>query len=407
MKEGYLASFFNGVAGKILSSVETDTEISHQHEYNGVSGLKDIFGAPAEKTPYKTEFMFFSDESETVLEASGSLTWYDARKKAREARGVMRTEYRLYYPVNDVTQICRSGDLLILAKRPDQTILAIIAAKGSSIAGQLVYLFGLSGLNEQKFIARIELDTENDKVNYTSRLILDRLGIDAFTSGDVWLEEMIHRFGDRFPQTAVFSAFARETLKGLELGRNQDSIILAWLDQEETLFRAFEKHQIQQKLSEGFSEVDDFISFSLSIQNRRKSRAGQSLEHHLAKIFEDNGILFTRTPVTENKTKPDFLFPGIEEYRNRDFDSLRLTMLAAKTTCKDRWRQILSEADRIEEKHLFTLESAISENQTQEMIDRKVQLVIPEGIRASFTPVQQKWLWNLDMFIQVVKKKQL
>ena len=35
-----------------------------------------------------------------------------------------------------------------------------------------------------------------------------------------------------------------------------------------------------------------------------------------------------------------------------------------KSTCKDRWRQVLSEADRIPNKHLFTLEAAISENQT-------------------------------------------
>ena len=30
-------------------------------------------------------------------------------------------------------------------------------------------------------------------------------------------------------------------------------------------------------------------------------------------------------------------------------------MLAVKTTCKDRWRQILNEADKIHQVHLFTL----------------------------------------------------
>ena len=37
--------------------------------------------------------------------------------------------------------------------------------------------------------------------------------------------------------------------------------------------------------------VDGFIGFSLSVQNRRKSRAGYSLENHLAQIFEDTFIL--------------------------------------------------------------------------------------------------------------------
>ena len=42
-------------------------------------------------------------------------------------------------------------------------------------------------------------------------------------------------------------------------------------------------------------------------------------------------------------------------------------MLAAKTSCKDRWRQVLAEADRIRTKHLLTLEPAISKIQTAEM----------------------------------------
>jgi hypothetical protein len=33
-------------------------------------------------------------------------------------------------------------------------------------------------------------------------------------------------------------------------------------------------------------------------------------------------------------------------------------MLGAKTTCKDRWRQVLTEAIKIPHKHLFTLETA-------------------------------------------------
>jgi hypothetical protein len=33
-----------------------------------------------------------------------------------------------------------------------------------------------------------------------------------------------------------------------------------------------------------------------------------------------------------------------------------LRMLAVKTTCKDRWRQILNEADKIHQVHLFTLQ---------------------------------------------------
>ncbi len=35
-------------------------------------------------------------------------------------------------------------------------------------------------------------------------------------------------------------------------------------------------------------------------------------------------------------------------------------MLAVKTTCKDRWRQILNEADKIHQVHLFTPRGSFS-----------------------------------------------
>ena len=81
-------------------------------------------------------------------------------------------------------------------------------------------------------------------------------------------------------------------------------------------------------------------------------------------------------------------------------------MLGVKTTCKDRWRQILAEADRIEEKHLFTLQSGISQNQTDEMDAHKVQLVIPRQIHSSFSLAQQGRLMNLDDFVGLVRERQ-
>jgi hypothetical protein len=51
--------------------------------------------------------------------------------------------------------------------------------------------------------------------------------------------------------------------------------------------------------------------------------------------------------IKEHKSKPDFIFPGIAEYHDPHFDLNKLTMLGVKTTCSDRWRQVLAEADRI------------------------------------------------------------
>lgn len=82
-------------------------------------------------------------------------------------------------------------------------------------------------------------------------------------------------------------------------------------------------------------------------------------------------------------------------------------MLGVKSTCKDRWRQVLSEARRIENKHLFTLEPGISENQTAEMGENRLTLVLPKSLHDSYKPVQQASLMQLGQFIELARKRQV
>jgi len=85
---------------------------------------------------------------------------------------------------------------------------------------------------------------------------------------------------------------------------------------------------------------------------------------------------------------------------------LNLTMLGVKTTCKDRWRQVLTEAEKISQKHLCTLEPGISEAQTDEMMSHQLQLVVPAPILSTFNTKQQAWLATLSDFISVVGERQ-
>ena len=149
-----------------------------------------------------------------------------------------------------------------------------------------------------------------------------------------------------------------------------------------------------------------FLGFSLSVQNRRKARAGQALEHHLEALFIANNISYVRGAETENRNKPDFLFPGQTAYHDHAFDPARLTMLGAKSTLKDRWRQVLSEATRIPEKHLLTLAPGVSENQTDEMRAKNLQLVIPQRLHDTYRPAQQIWLMNVADFVKLVGERQ-
>ena len=82
----------------------------------------------------------------------------------------------------------------------------------------------------------------------------------------------------------------------------------------------------------------------------------------------------TAQAVTEGNKKPDFMFPSEEAYHDMTFAVEKLCTLAAKTTCKDRWRQILNEADRLrdENKYLCTMQQGISAAQMDEMQPKKV-----------------------------------
>lgn len=407
MKKGYLSQYFEGVAIKALSAVEVDVLTSNQHEFNGVEGLRGILGEPAGKERYPAKFLYLTDDGDEPIMEDGFLTWYDARQKARLERKVMRWEYRLYFPANLALQCANAGDILVIAKRPDNTLLSIVAEADTTIAQQILWLFGVSDLSHPGFSIRDELETDQDRIAFASRFILESLGIPVEVSEDTYLDEMIRRFSGRFPTTTEFSAFARSTLPHIRPQDGHDEVLMAWMDREEILFRTLEKHIIGERLSQGFDgDSDGFISFSLSVQNRRKSRAGLALENHLEILFKECGIRYSRTPLTENKSKPDFIFPGQREYHDRTFNAMRLTMLGVKSSCKDRWRQVLVEADRIEDKHLLTLEAAISTSQTNEMQSKKLQLVLPQALHSTYSDEQQNWLMNVTEFAGLVISRQ-
>jgi len=156
---------------------------------------------------------------------------------------------------------------------------------------------------------------------------------------------------------------------------------------------------VKERIDRGFDDVDSFTQFALSILNRRKSRAGAALENHMEYILQVREILYERAPVTENRSRPDFLFPGIQEYHDESFPAALLTMLGVKTSCKDRWRQVLSEA-------LLTLEPGISVNQTDEMRANGLRLVVPINLHDTYVSHQREWLMDVSGFMTMVSERQ-
>lgn len=423
-----ISDYIEGVAAKHLSAVDAEASSSNQHEIGGLirAGFRGYLGQGAEDYHYRVRQIYISDEDEEPVICDGHVTWYDTRRDD-PTRGA---EYRLYYYDSPVTELMSGGDFFLIAKLRNElppfpsaaeldevefrpgSFLMVFAPSGSNAELQLRTMFGLQQVGTS--LSSGTLDAID--LLLPIRSMLESLGVEVgsgLTQEEAWLDTLLKTFGGKaFPSTSEFSDFARKSLSNeVSPVESPDTALMAWMEREESLFRIYEKHIVRERLVAGFgTDVDAFIDFSLSVQNRRKSRVGHAFEGHLDCLFRHHGLRFEqgrgKSRVTENKSRPDFLFPSFTAYHDSRFPDSKLLMLGAKTTCKDRWRQVLSEAHRIQSKHLVTLEPSISNTQLEEMRSHNLQLVIPSSIHATYSSAQRNLLMDLEGFIKVVRKTQ-
>lgn len=312
---------------------------------------------------------------------SCTFTWYESKKELRitnfgRGRSPLRPEF--------------TGALFVMVKDSEEDYQGFILNTDEDIQ-EFLDSFGLTPAETNR---PIELSRVNPEVK-------EKNAIDAFIAG----------LTVDFPSSFDMSQAAR--MIQFDVYRNRrltitdpDSALLKWTEEEYRLFRAIEHDRYGGTVSRGFATVDDFITLANQVLNRRKSRAGKSLEHHLSAIFDENRIEYTAQGVTEGNKKPDFLFPSEEAYHDMTFSIEKLCTLAAKTTCKDRWRQILNEADRLrdEHKYLCTMQQGISAAQMDEMQAEKVILVVPKPYINAYPSDRRDRIWTISRFVGYVKE---
>lgn len=405
IKRGHLGDYFEGVGVKSLSAVDSTPDSSNQHEVGTTKEMRYAF-LGAEKHTFDVIYIWLGEEQEGFT-VDGWATHYDARENAQN-RG---PEWRLYYPANAVTEAMSEGDTLFLAKQIDGPLWFIVAPEGSTSEQQLFWLFGIKP-HGKSFESRAVTHDE-PRLDFAARFVLEELGIEFEDPDADKLDSIIERFGLTFPTTSIMSDLARQTMPEVRAELDPDWALMTWLDHEEAMFRRLERRIVSERLREGFvdedtTDVDGFLKFSLSVQNRRKSRMGHSLEHHLAAVLRAFDVRHERGAITEHRHKPDFLFPDAPTYHSAPpGGTTTLMMLGAKSTCKDRWRQVLSEAQKIPRKHLVTLEPGISAHQTDQMEASNLQLIVPQPLHGTYSLPQQSWLWGLTDFIQEAKRRQV
>jgi len=284
------------------------------------------------------------------------------------------------------------GDLLIITKQSEEFYEAFVLHYDDEIDGFLAAL-NISTTEINGIIPKQNEQTAEEKIIGCFKNFISTLNVN-------------------FPTTIELATNARNcynssyhiTTEKIKL--NPDKELLQWVNAEFQLFKTLENNRYSERIKSPFTSVEELVEVANTILNRRKSRAGKSLEHHLAEIFNTFGLYYETQAVTEINKKPDFLFPSIEAYKNTNYDENKLIVLAAKTTCKDRWRQVLNEADRIKTKHLFTLQQGISKNQLEEMYKYNVNLVVPKPYLESFPKEFRDKILTLNSFIKKAKSFQ-
>lgn len=304
-----------------------------------------------------------------------------------------RNEYRItrfgkHFPFFEEDNV---GDLLVIAQFSETFYYGFVLQADEDIDDFFAY-FNLSPERANQLIDISQVNTPEKQ--------LER-----------GIQELVAGYTD-FPETRKMAEFAREIynkahrITDMKICNSPDEQLLKWIDTEYSLFRSFEEKVYAPIYSAPFPNCQELVKFSNIILNRRKSRAGKSLEHHLATIFTAAKLKYEEQAVTEDNKRPDFIFPNGEAYHNLLFPTDQLVFLGAKTTCKDRWRQVLNEANRIETKYLFTLQQGISKNQLREMKHENLKLVVPASYRSSFDIEYRSEIETLASFIEIVKSKQ-
>lgn len=366
---------------KFLSANDTGDTGAHQAGiYIAKNAISILFDEPGEKGSNKDKYVKvrwqddFTTDSRFIYYGTGTRNEY---RITRFGRGFpfLRTEH--------------TGDLFVFVKNDVEDYSGYILETEDDI-NAFLDAFAMSPTDTGTIIQKEDMQLD--------------------TRAELAFAEFIEALTVDFPASVEMSAAARRIFNSVynheeNIQLNPDKELIDWINTEYRLFRKIEFARYGDMITRGFSTVEKFIEVANMVLNRRKSRAGKSLEHHLSAMFDGNSLIYQAQPRTEGNKRPDFLFPGESAYHDLTYPYEQLIFLGAKTTCKDRWRQVINEANRIRDKHLFTLQQGISAQQLDEMEAEHITLVVPAPYIAAYPSEKRDSIWTLHKFIAYAKER--
>lgn len=136
-----------------------------------------------------------------------------------------------------------------------------------------------------------------------------------------------------------------------------------------------------RRLVDATAQIDRIM---LSASQQRKSRAGYSFEHQIQAMLTAGGIPFVQQVVIDAaKRRPDFVLPSLDHLNRTLKGPKRGLILSAKTTLRERWKQVEREIRKRNDLYLATVDETVAGSVIGEMAALNIHLVVPEALKAS------------------------
>jgi hypothetical protein len=138
----------------------------------------------------------------------------------------------------------------------------------------------------------------------------------------------------------------------------------------------------------------------LNASQQRKTRVGAGFESHIRRMLEAGNIPFAEQAVVSTR-RPDFVLPTKDLYVQNSSDAL---VLAAKTTLRERWKQVPME-QRNCTIFLASMDEKVTQSAVKEMANLQITLVVPEAFKAPGTVVDYAKESNVLTFKQFFREE--
>jgi hypothetical protein len=375
------------LAVKRLVAVEVAPETSNQHEFNAGS-LRRELGFPEGKTSGDFNLLFCVADGVAPEYDEGRYTLYDARENHPT-----RSEYRLYYSTPRFSELALEGDLLVLFRDDSSDELDGIVVRRGTDAERRVQ--AALRLQDSDSLHSFFFVTPESASIHEVRMVAEALvppGIDDALGAVINKHPVFIKAVEDLllPPTLVMATSGREIASEVwGPSSDPDLFIQLSLEAETALFFAIEREvgsrSLHEILASSGIDMDEVLGWALKLQQSRKSRRGQSLQHHFAALLTRESIPFSSQARTEGKQTPDFLVPGVKLYHDSSYPASRLRMVACKSTIRERWGQILKEAARIPEKYLLTVDDGLTEDVVRAMRDAQLRIFMPAKVLSGYS----------------------